>query len=126
MKHSTSKELLTVVLGASTNPNRYSFLAIDLLQRMNFNVRAVGIKDGYIGKVKIEDNLPTDEPIDTVTLYLNENNQSAYLDKLIELKPRRIIFNPGTESDENLELFESSGIECIEACTLVMLRTNQY
>lgn len=126
MINSTSKELLTVVLGASTNPNRYSFIATDLLQRMQYNVRAVGLRNGYIGKVAIEDQLPTEEVIDTITLYLNENNQSEYLREIIQLKPRRIIFNPGTESEENFELFKSLGIECIEACTLVMLRTFQY
>lgn len=126
MTQKTSQSALTVVLGASTNPNRYSFIATDLLNRLDYNVRAVGNKTGQIGQISIERNIPEDEAIDTITLYLSEINQVPYIETINKLKPKRIIFNPGTESDEHRAQWERNGIECIEACTLVMLRTGQY
>ena len=64
--------------------------------------------------------------VDTVTLYLNPLNQKEYYDYILSLKPRRIIFNPGAENDELAKLAGGKGILPVEACTLVMLATNQY
>lgn len=116
----------TVVLGASTNPNRYSYLAVNKLTSFKHPVVAVGRKEGNIGSIDIVPGTPQQEEVDTVTLYLNPTNQKPYYDYILSLKPKRIIFNPGTENYELEELAEKQGIETLEACTLVMLSTGQY
>lgn len=115
----------TLVLGASTNPSRYSNIAINRLSAHQHPVVAVGQKEGKVGVVDIVTGQPNDE-VDTVTLYLNPTNQKPYYDYILSLRPRRIIFNPGTENDELEELARKNGIEPVEACTLVMLSTGQY
>lgn len=116
----------TIVLGASTNPSRYSFLAVNKLLAYRHEVVAVGNKKGTVGTVEIDNGMPETKDVDTVTLYLNPTNQKPYYDYILALKPKRIIFNPGTENDELVELAENAGIKTIEACTLVMLSTGQY
>lgn len=116
----------TIVLGASTNPDRYSFLAVNKLLANHHTVIAVGNKVGIIQSVTIQKEMPTDTDIDTVTLYLNSNNQIPYYDDILAIKPKRIIFNPGTENEELAKLAQQKGIETIEACTLVMLGTRQF
>ncbi len=118
----------TLVLGASPNPDRYSFLAIESLRKAGFPVQALG---GRKGKVKdIEIQLEWKEldpaPIDTITLYLGAERQRIYYDEILAAKPRRIIFNPGAENPELMRLATDAGIETLEACTLVMIRTNLY
>lgn len=120
------KKKKTLVLGASTNPARYSFLAINRLVNNQHPVVAVGNRNGEVAGVKIEtEKLPFDE-IDTITLYLNPANQKQYYDYIISLHPTRIIFNPGTENDELAAMAVSNNIKPVEACTLVMLSTGQY
>ncbi len=116
----------TLVLGASSNPERYSYLAVERLMLNNHPVIAVGNKPGLIGTVTIEKNIPLLKDIDTITLYLNSKNQEAYYDEMIALHPKRIIFNPGTENVALKSIAAANGIETIEACTLVMLSTGQY
>jgi uncharacterized protein len=116
----------TIVLGASTNPARYSFLAVNSLLAHQHEVIAVGNKKGTIASVEIDNGMPTEEGVDTVTLYLNPTNQKPYYDYILAVKPKRIIFNPGTENDELVQLAENAGIKTIEACTLVLLSTGQY
>ncbi len=116
----------TVVLGASNNPERYSFLAVTKLANNGHVVVPVGIKVGKIQDMEILNGKPAVEGVDTVTLYLNPTNQILYYDYILSLHPKRIIFNPGTENDELAELARKQGIEPIEACTLVMLSTGQY
>jgi predicted CoA-binding protein len=116
----------TVVLGASENPERYSFLATQKLVAHQHPVTAIGIKAGKIGATPIITEHLHIENIDTVTLYLSPANQKAYYDYIISLHPKRIIFNPGTENDELANLAVTNGIQPIEACTLVMLSTGQY
>lgn len=116
----------TLVLGASSNPNRYSYLAINRLIAHQHSVIAIGNKKGMVGNVVIGDEKIAVENVDTITLYLNPSNQKPYYDYIVALKPKRIIFNPGTENDELEDLAKNAGIETIEACTLVMLGTNQY
>ena len=116
----------TLVLGASQNPARYSFLAVKKLLANKKPVVALGRRKGSIGSVEIETEQKPFEDIDTVTLYLNPANQKPYYDYIISLKPRRIIFNPGTENDELATLAARNGIATGEACTLVMLSTGQY
>ncbi len=116
----------TLVIGASENPERYSNKAVRLLADYQHHVLALGIKSGKIGDVEILKELSADVSIDTVTLYVNPSLQEQYQSLILGLKPRRVIFNPGTENINFERLLSENGIEPIEACTLVMLRTRQY
>lgn len=116
----------TLVLGASANPSRYSNLAINRLRNHNHPVVAIGKKDGKVGDTPVETATRKIEDIDTITLYLNPENQKQYYDYILNLHPKRIIFNPGTENDELAKMAKDRGIEPVEACTLVLLSTGQY
>jgi hypothetical protein len=116
----------TLVLGASDNPSRYSFLALHRLRGQGHPVIAIGKKTGIVADIPIEKEKKEFDNVDTVTLYLNPTHQKQYYDYIISLKPRRIIFNPGAENDELSELAEKNGIKPMEACTLVLLATGQY
>ena len=116
----------TLVLGASDNPARYSYLAIQRLRKHGHPVVAIGRKNTKVADVNIDKEKIPATGIDTVTLYLNPTHQQEYYDYLISLKPKRIIFNPGTENDKLVELAKEENIETMEACTLVLLSTGQY
>lgn len=116
----------TVVLGASQNEDRYSNMAVKKLTAHNHPVTAIGNKEGSINDIKIIKDNPALEAVDTVTLYLNPQNQKPYYDYILSLNPKRIIFNPGTENEELQQLATAKGINTMEACTLVLLSTNQY
>jgi predicted CoA-binding protein len=116
----------TLVLGASTNPERYSHLAVNLLRSHGKEVVAVGPRAGRIADVDIQADMPDTPDIDTVTLYLGPANQPAYADAILALKPRRIIFNPGTENPEFETRAAQNGVQALRACTLVLLSTGQY
>lgn len=116
----------TLVLGASDNPSRYSYLAVHRLRRHGHPVVAIGKKPGMVSDVPIEKEKKEWQDVDTVTLYLNPTHQQQYYDYIVSLKPRRIIFNPGAENDELSDLAIKNGITPMEACTLVLLSTNQY
>jgi hypothetical protein len=116
----------TLVLGASDNPSRYSFLALQRLRSHGHPVVAIGKKNALVADVPIEKEKKDWENVDTVTLYLNPAHQEQYYDYILSLKPKRIIFNPGAENDELADLATKNGITPIEACTLVLLSTNQY
>jgi predicted CoA-binding protein len=121
---STAKK--TLVLGASDNPSRYSFLAINKLRAYDHPVVAVGRKKTKVKDVDIDTEKKAQEDIDTVTLYLNPDNQKEYYDYILSLHPKRIIFNPGTENEELAAMAKQKGIQPMEACTLVLLSTGQY
>jgi predicted CoA-binding protein len=116
----------TLVLGASANPSRYSYLAMNRLTSMKHPVVGIGKKKGIVAGVEIATGQEPLDDIDTVTLYLSAANQQPYYDYILGLNPKRIIFNPGAENQELATLAEEKGIEPIEACTLVMLATGQY
>ena len=116
----------TLVLGASDNPSRYSFLAVNRLRSYGHPVVAIGKKNSMVADVPIEKEKKDWKNVDTVTLYLNPFHQQQYYDYILSLKPKRIIFNPGAENDELADLAVKNGIKPIEACTLVLLSTNQY
>lgn len=116
----------TLVIGASTNPERYSFKAINLLREYGHPVVAIGLKQGSVGDVDIVKELLDFKAIDTVTLYLNANRQEAFYDYILRLKPKRVIFNPGTENPELYQLLDKHDISYEASCTLVLLHTNQY
>lgn len=116
----------TLVLGASENPARYSNLAINRLTKNRHPVFAIGLKKGKVAGILIETEKIPWKDIDTVTLYLNPRHQQEYYEYILSLKPKRIIFNPGTENEELAELALENGIRSLEACTLVLLSTGQY
>jgi uncharacterized protein len=122
----TMQQKKTLVIGASENPQRYSYLAVQRLSAHNHPVIALGLRPGKIGNTPIETEHRNFDAVDTVTLYLNPARQKEYYDYILSLHPKRIIFNPGTENDELYGLAQAKGIEVQEACTLVMLSTNQY
>lgn len=116
----------TLVLGATTNPERYSYLAVQKLRDKGHEVVAIG---KHTGKVKDVDIVSEEKPIknlDTVTLYLNANNQKPYYNYIFSQNPKRIIFNPGAENEELESLAKEKNILTQQACTLVLLSTNQY
>lgn len=116
----------TLVVGASSNPGRYSFKATQMLLANGHEVELFGKEKGQIAGYTIKtDQLPL-EDIDTITMYVAPQNQSNLYDYLLGLKPRRIIFNPGTENDAFEEKAKKQGVIVEEACTLVLLSTRQY
>lgn len=116
----------TLIIGASENTARYSNMAFRSLNRHGHEVVMIGNKEGEIDAHPILKGTPKVEDIDTITLYLNPKNQESYYDYILTLKPKRIIFNPGTENQNLEKMTSQNGIETIEACTLVMLSTGQY
>ena len=116
----------TLVLGASSNPLRYSYIAINALQSKGHEVTAIGKRTGQVGGVAIETGEKKIDNLDTITLYLNAANQKQYYDYIISLHPKRIIFNPGAENEELILLAAKNNIQPQEACTLVLLSTGQY
>ncbi len=120
-------EKVTLVLGASINPERFSYKAIKSLQRKRLPVIAIGRKEAYSGDIKIRSGMPADiGPVHTVTLYLNAKNQKEYYDYILSLHPKRIIFNPGTRNPELEEIAAKKGIEIVDECMLVLLNTGKY
>jgi predicted CoA-binding protein len=116
----------TVIIGASPDPTRYSFLATVKLKKYGHTVYPVGIREGSIEGEKILTGKPALEGIDTVTLYVGPKNQPVWTEYILSLKPKRLVFNPGTENTELFNKAQNEGIECIEACTLVMLGIGNY
>jgi predicted CoA-binding protein len=116
----------TLVFGASTNPSRYSYLAMNRLANHKHEVVAFGLRTGQVAGIEIDTELKKYDDIDTITLYMNPQRQEAYYDYLISLKPKRIIFNPGAENPEFYKLLREENIEFEQACTLVLLNINQY
>ncbi|PWT95554.1 MAG: CoA-binding protein [Bacteroidetes bacterium] len=116
----------TLVLGASDNPQRYSYLAINRLRANQHPVEGIGSKKSKVADITVETEQKEIPGVDTVTMYLNPTNQKQYYNYILSLHPKRIIFNPGSENEELKTLADKNGIETVEACTLVMLSTGQY
>lgn len=116
----------TLVIGASDNPQRYSYLAIEKLQNYNHPIVAIGRKQIEVLGVPVEKEKVHFSDVDTVTLYVSPKNQQEYYDYILSLKPKRVIFNPGTENPDFYEILKQNNIKYEEACTLVLLGTRQY
>ena len=116
----------TLILGATTNPARYAYLAAHRLVAAGYEIVNVGIKKGELAGVEIQAAGPIFTDIHTVTLYVGPHRQFEYYDYITGTAPERIIFNPGTENPELEALAEQHGIQVVRACTLVMLSTGQY
>lgn len=116
----------TLIIGASNKPERYAYKALKLLQKHGHDICAIGLREMNIDGVKVFKDKHNFNDIDTVTLYLNARFQKEYYDYIINLKPKRVIFNPGTENPQLAQKLEENGITYENACTLVLLHTNQY
>jgi predicted CoA-binding protein len=120
-------EKTTLVLGASTNPERISYEAVKILLARGIPVIALGKKEYDMGDIRILAGQPVlNEKVHTVTLYLNAVNQEQYYDYILSLEPERIIFNPGTRNPEFADMATINGIEVVEACMLVMLKNGEF
>jgi uncharacterized protein len=117
---------VTVVLGASMRTDRYSNMAVQRLREHGHPVIAVGARPGVIGDTTVLTELPDGGSVDTVTLYVGNAILEGWKDRILALRPRRIIFNPGTEEATFAAQAEDLGIEVVEGCTLVMLTTSSY
>jgi predicted CoA-binding protein len=116
----------TLIIGASTDPSRYAFLAANRLLEKGHEIVLIGRHEGEIKGNLIHTQQKNFEKVDTITLYINPKNQAEYYDYILNMKPRRVIFNPGTENQAFQAMLEKNNIEPIEACTLVMLSTKEY
>ena len=116
----------TLVIGASNNPERYSFLAVNRLRNAGHPVVAIGLKPVQVADIMVDTEKKPFEEVDTVSLYLNPARQKEYYDYILSLNPKRIIFNPGTENEELEAKAKEKGIQTMEACTLVLLSTGQF
>jgi len=120
-------EKTTLVLGASANPERFSYDAIRSLQRNNIPVIAIGRRDADLGDIKIKKRIPDNiTGVHTVTLYMSAANQKDYYSFILSLKPKRIIFNPGTINPELAEIAVRKGIMVVNDCMLVMLNQGVF
>ena len=117
---------LTVVIGASENTERYANKAVRSLQQHGKEVAGVGLKEGEINGMNILTGQPAFPNVDTVTLYVGPQHQPSWYNYILSLKPKRVIFNPGTENPEFEQMCRNNGIEVTEACTLVLLSIGSY
>jgi predicted CoA-binding protein len=116
----------TVVLGASPNPVRFSHKAVKSLLRHDQEVVAVGFREGLIVEEEILTGKPPIEDVHTVSIYIGSSRQSDYYDYILSLKPKRVIFNPGTVNPEFMGRLKREGIEPVSECMLVMLNDGEY
>lgn len=118
----------TVIIGSVPKPYRYAYQAATMLADRDFEFVPMGIQEGEVLGQQILNvyDLPKLEDVETITLYINPIRQKEWYDYMISMAPKRIIFNPGTENQEFKSMVQKAGIECIEACTLVMLSTGVY
>ena len=116
----------TLVIGASTKPERYAYKAIERLKAKGHPVIALGLRSGEVHGETIHTEKENWPAIDTVTLYVGPARQEHYIDYVCGLKPRRVLFNPGTENPDFENRLKAEGILAERACTLVLLSTNQY
>ena len=120
------KSKKTLVLIASPKPERYAYKAVIMLREFGHPVVAIGRKEGEINGLKFLIGKPLVDELDTLTLYLNPNNQKDFYEYILALQPKRVIFNPGTENIELQKLLDLKNIHWEEACTLVLLSTGQF
>ena len=116
----------TLIIGASSNPERYSYKAAERLLAYGHEIELLAKRTDVVFGQTIDIEKKDFEDIDTVTLYLSEKFQEEYFQYIISLNPRRVIFNPGTENPEFEKLLVENDIVAEEACTLVLLGTGQY
>lgn len=124
---STPAETRVVVLGASPKAHRYSHQAVALLADHGYSVTPVHPKaDSVAGVPALPDLARVERPVHTLTLYLNPARLEPLCDRIVELAPERVIFNPGSESSTLQRRLDEAGIRWLEACTLVLLRMGTF
>ncbi len=116
----------TLVIGASLKPERYSNMAIKSLRKHGFDVVAIGLKEGIVSDTQIQVGMPDIAGIDTVTMYINPHRQADFYEYILSLKPGRVIFNPGTENIDFINLLQKNKIQVVQNCTLVMLNSGLF
>jgi len=126
MNQSPINKKKILIIGASTDASRYSFIAAHKLCKAGYEIINLGAKPGVVAGTEFTHQFPTGQDIDTITLYINPRLQESYLEDMIKAKPRRIIFNPGTENPAIYPLLEKNQIICEEACTLVLLSLGKF
>ena len=118
---------VVAVLGASPNTDRYAWRAQQALEEHHCRVVPVSARYDEVGGIAaVRSLLDIPETIHTVTVYLNPAHLAEYVDQIIAVRPKRVIFNPGSEAPEIIEKLEKNGIRVELACTLVMLRTGRF
>lgn len=117
---------VVAILGASDNPSRYSFMALELLIEKGHELRLINPRLKSIAGHPCVSSLSALKDVHTLTIYVNPEILEQNLDGIIKLHPKRVIMNPGSESLLVKKALEQQGIEVIEGCTLVMLRTSQF
>lgn len=130
----SSESKPTIVVGASDKEDRYSYKAIQMLSEYGHPVAGVHPRLRAVGEVEVFPNLPLARKslgellgqLHTVTLYVAAAKSSLLLDELLEVIPKRVVFNPGAENEELFAALKKHGVEVLEACTLVLLRTGAY
>ncbi len=120
------ENLKTLIIGASQNPERYAYKAAEKLISHDHEIYMIGNRAGLLFDRELTNNPIPYPDVDTVTMYVSPKNQTGYYDYIKSLKPRRVIFNPGTENPEFEKELTNRGIETEQACTLVLLATNSY
>lgn len=116
----------TLIIGASSNPERYAYKAAERLLSHGHEIELLGLRPDVIFGKTIDTERKNYQDIDTVTLYVGPQNQPSYYEYVVSLKPKRVIFNPGTENREFESILKQNEITAEEACTLVLLGTQQY
>ncbi|MBK7029447.1 MAG: CoA-binding protein [Bacteroidales bacterium] len=115
-----------LLLGASLDPSRYSYMCLSDLAMQKIPVIAVGLKEGNVSGIQIVKSVPDGQAIHTVTLYLGARNQEPYFQYILNLRPVRVIFNPGTENPGFERKLEEAGIEVLAACSIMMLHAGIF
>jgi uncharacterized protein len=119
-------EKRTLLLGASLKESRYSNMCIRELADRAFPTTALGIREGSVSGIPVLKGMPPLKGIHTVTLYLGPQNQPSFYQYILDLKPNRVIFNPGTENPVFEKMLEAAGIEVVVACSIMMLHADQF
>jgi len=116
----------TLVIGASLKESRYSNMCVRTLVSGKFPVTAIGLREGFIDDIRVHAGYPEFQDIHTVTLYLGADNQKSWYNYILKLNPERVVFNPGAENDEFVDMLSKAGIEVIEGCTIVMVKSGIF
>ena len=115
------------VLGASTQQNRYSNKAVRLLKEHGYQVIPIHPDHDTVEGIPVVPSLQVIQGgVHTLTMYINPRSGMEYLEEILDLKPGRVIFNPGSESDQLEKILKEAGIQSLRACTLVLLKTKQF
>jgi predicted CoA-binding protein len=116
----------TLIIGATTNKERYAYKAAQKLTEAGHPIIPFGIKKGIVFEKEIINVWNNFEEVDTVTMYVGPERQNQYFEKIVSIQPKRVIFNPGTENEAFQSILAKANIYFEEACTLVLLSLNEY